>query len=145
LVDGLLAFPIGLIYDKIGLVSLLLTPVFATLVVPMIFMNSFVSALFASIFWGIVMGIYESTARAAIADILPSEGRAYGYGIFGAFYGVAWMSGTIIYGYLYQNLTNYLLLFAILIESIAFIILFITVKQFKDLRNKNVQINKTYT
>jgi len=145
LVDGLLAFPIGLIYDKIGLVSLLLTPVFATLVVPMIFMNSFVSALFASIFWGIVMGIYESTARAAIADILPSEGRAYGYGIFGAFYGVAWMSGTIIYGYLYQNLTNYLLLFAILIESIAFIILLITVKQFKDLRNKNVQINKTYT
>jgi MFS family permease len=142
LVDGLLAFPVGLIYDKIGLVSLLLTPIFATLVVPMILMNSFVSALFASIFWGIVMGIYESTARAAIADILPSEGRAYGYGIFSAFYGVAWMSGTIIYGYLYQNLTNYLLLFTIFTESAALIILLITVKQFKDFRNKDAQINK---
>lgn len=142
LVDGLLAFPIGLIYDKIGLVSLLLTPIFATLVVPAIFMNSFISALFASIFWGIVMGIYESTARAAIADILPSEGRAYGYGIFGMFYGIAWVSGTIIYGYLYQYLSNYMLPFAILIESIAFIILIITVKQFNEFRNR---INKTHT
>jgi len=142
LVDGLLAFPIGLIYDKIGLVSLLLTPIFATLVVPAIFMGGFISALFASIFWGIVMGIYESTARAAIADILPSEGRAYGYGIFGMFYGIAWMSGTIIYGYLYQNSPNYMLPFAILIESIAFIILIITVKQFSEFRNK---INKTHT
>lgn len=142
LVDGLLAFPIGLIYDKIGLVSLLLTPIFATLVVPAIFMNSFISALFASIFWGIVMGIYESTARAAIADILPSEGRAYGYGIFGMFYGIAWVSGTIIYGYLYQYLSNYMLPFAVFIESIAFIILIITVKQFNEFRN---EINKAHT
>jgi len=134
LVDGLLAFPAGLIYDEIGLASLLLTPIFATLVVPMILMNSFVPALLASIFWGIVMGIYESTARAAVADILPSEGRAYGYGVFGAFYGVAWMSGAIIYGYLYQNLTSYLPLFTIFTESAALIILLITVKQFKNFR-----------
>ena len=134
LIDGLLAFPVGLIYDKIGLASLLLTPMFATLVVPMILMDSFVSALLASIFWGIVMGVYESTARAAVAEILPSEGRAYGYGVFGALYGLAWTSGAIIYGYLYQNLTSYLLLFTIFTESAALIILLITVKQFKDLR-----------
>jgi MFS family permease len=136
LVDGLLAFPVGLIYDKIGLVSLLLTPIFAMLVVPMIFMNNFISALFASILWGIVMGMYESTARAAIADILPPEGRVYGYGIFGAFYGIAWMNGTIIYGYLYQNFANYLSLFAISMESIALIILFITAKKFKNFKMK---------
>ncbi|MCR6669701.1 MAG: MFS transporter [archaeon YNP-WB-040] len=136
LVDGLLAFPVGLVYDKIGLVSLLITPVSAALIVPMIFMKSFVSVLFASIFWGVVMGIYESTARAAIADILPPEGRAYGYGVFGLFYGTAWMSGTIAYGYFYQNLTSYLSLFTISIESIALIILLITVKRFKDFRSK---------
>jgi MFS family permease len=134
LIDGILAFPVGLIYDKIGLASLLLTPMFATLVVLMILMNSLVSALLASIFWGIVMGVYESTARAAVADILPSEGRAYGYGVFGALFGLAWMSGAIIYGYLYQNLTSYLLLFTIFTESAALIILLITVKRFKDLR-----------
>jgi len=113
---------------------LLLTPMFATLVVPMILMDSFVSALLASIFWGIVMGVYESTARAAVADILPSEGRAYGYGVFGALFGLAWTSGAIIYGYLYQNLTSYLLLFTIFTESAALIILLITVKRFKDFR-----------
>jgi MFS family permease len=144
LIDGLLAFPVGLIYDKIGLASLLLTPMFATLVVPMILMGSLVSALLASIFWGIVMGVYESTARAAVADILPSEGRAYGYGVFGALFGLAWMSGAIIYGYLYQNLTSYLLLFTIFTESAALIILLITVKQFKDFR-KDAQINKHAT
>ncbi len=137
LVDGILAYPMGLMYDKFGLVSLLLTPIFATLVVPMIFMNSFISALLASIFWGIVMGIYESTARAAIADILPSEGRAYGYGIFGMFYGIAWMGGTIIYGYLYQNLVRYMFLFTISIESLAFIILIIAIKRFKKLKDQS--------
>ncbi|MEM3833223.1 MAG: MFS transporter [Thermoprotei archaeon] len=136
LVDGLLAFPIGLIYDKFGIVSLLLTPLFSVLVVPLILMNTFVSALFSSIFWGTVMGIYESTARAAIADIVPQEGRAYGYGIFGAFYGVAWMLGSIIYGYLYESFIQYMTLFAIIIELLAFIILIITVKRFKESKSK---------
>ncbi|MGQ9544073.1 MAG: MFS transporter [Candidatus Bathyarchaeia archaeon] len=132
LVDGILAFPMGLIYDKVGLVSLLLTPVFAALIVPMIFMNNFISAILASVFWGIVMGVYESTARAAIADILPAEGRAYGYGVFGMLYGVAWMIGTIIYGYLYQNFTSYMLLFNIFTESLAFIFLTVAVKKFGE-------------
>jgi MFS family permease len=138
LVDGILAFPIGLIYDRAGPISLLITPIFATLIVPIILMHNFVSALFVSIFWGIVNGIYESTARAAIADILPNENRAYGYGIFGLFYGTAWMSGSIIYGFLYQNFINYISLFAIIIESTAFILLFITAKQFNNYKKQSL-------
>ncbi|MGB9728459.1 MAG: MFS transporter [Thermoprotei archaeon] len=140
LVDGLLAFPMGLMYDRFGILSLLLTPLFSVLVVPLLLMNTFVSALFASIFWGIVMGIYESTARAAIADVVPSEGRAYGYGIFGTFYGVTWMLGSIIYGYLYENFVQYMTLFAIIIESLAFIILIIAVKRFKGSKSKQIYV-----
>lgn len=136
LVDGLLAFPMGLIYDRFGFVSLLLAPLFSFLVVPVILMNTFVSAFLVSIFWGLVMGIYESTARATIADIVPSEGRAYGYGIFGAFYGVAWMLGSIIYGYLYESFIQYMTLFAVIVESLAFIILIIAVKRFKETKSR---------
>ncbi|MEM3462804.1 MAG: MFS transporter, partial [Candidatus Bathyarchaeia archaeon] len=131
LVDGLLAFPMGLVYDRVGLVSLLLAPMLSALVVLTLFMNNFVSVLLSSIFWGAVMGIYESTARAAIADIVPLEGRTYGYGVFGALFGVAWMAGSIIYGYLYQNLNGLIIPFTITVELSAFISLLISIKIWK--------------
>jgi MFS family permease len=132
LVDGVLAFPIGLIYDRIGLVSLLLAPLFSVLIVPILLMNNFLSALLSSILWGTVMGIYESTARAAIADIVPPEGRAYGYGIFGAFFGAAWMAGSIIYGYLYQNLVRLIIPYIAIVEFLAFVTLLMGRKSLRN-------------
>jgi MFS family permease len=99
--DGFLALPIVLMYDKFGLVSLLLAPIFSILIIPFLFTQDFVSVAIASFFWGIVMAIYESNARAAIADILPENKRAFGYGVFGLGFGVAWMIVSAIYGYLY--------------------------------------------
>ncbi|MEM3714390.1 MAG: MFS transporter [Nitrososphaeria archaeon] len=144
LVDGLLAFPMGLIYDKIGLISLLLAPLFSILIAPTLLMNNFISALLSSIFWGVVMGIYESTARAAIADIVPMEGRAYGYGIFGAFFGATWMIGSIIYGYLYQNFIVFIIPFTMIIESLAFVTLIVSIRNFRKLKTKKSNTSQPF-
>ncbi|MEM1992317.1 MAG: MFS transporter [Nitrososphaerota archaeon] len=129
LVDGFLAFPMGMIYDRVGLASLVVAPVLSALVVPTLVMGDLRLVLLSSVFWGAAMGIYESTARAAIADIVPIEGRAYGYGMFGAFFGMAWMVGSMVYGYLYQHgLVILMVLFAIATESVAIIGLLTSIK-----------------
>ncbi|MEM2910135.1 MAG: MFS transporter [Nitrososphaerota archaeon] len=129
LVDGFLAFPMGMMYDRVGLASLVVAPVLSALIVPTLVMGDPSLVLLSSVFWGAAMGIYESTARAAIADIVPIEGRAYGYGMFGAFFGMAWMVGSMVYGYLYQHgLVTLMVLFAIATESVAIIGLLTSIK-----------------
>jgi MFS family permease len=134
LADGLLALPIGLMYDKFGLVSLLLAPIFSILIIPFLLTQNFIAVVIASVFWGIVIAIYESNARAAIADILPENKRAFGYGVFGLGFGVAWMIGSAIYGYLYEISQSSMIYFALTTEILALILLFIVVKSFKNKR-----------
>ncbi|MCC5994365.1 MAG: MFS transporter [Candidatus Aenigmarchaeota archaeon] len=125
LADGLLALPIGLMYDKFGLVSLIFAPIASILIIPFLFTQNFISVAIASVFWGIVMAIYESNARAAIADILPENKRAFGYGVFGLGFGIAWMIGSAIYGYLYEISPSLIVYFAIITEAVAFILLYV--------------------
>jgi MFS family permease len=134
LADGLLALPIGLMYDKFGLVSLLFAPIFSILIIPFLFTQDFISVAIASVFWGIVMAIYESNARAAIADILPENKRAFGYGVFGLSFGIAWMIGSAIYGYLYEISPSLMIYFALTTEILALIILFFVINLFKKKR-----------
>jgi MFS family permease len=131
LADGLLALPIGLMYDKFGLVSLLFTPIASILIIPFLFAQNFISVAIASVLWGIVMAIYESNARAAIADILSESKRAFGYGVFGLVFGIAWMIGSAIYGYLYENIPFGMIYFVVFTELIASALLYILINKFR--------------
>jgi MFS family permease len=131
LADGLLALPIGLMYDKFGLVSLLFAPIASILILPFLFTQTFISVAIASVLWGTVMAIYESNARATIADILPESKRAFGYGVFGFGFGIAWMIGSAVYGYLYDVSPFSIIYFALATEILALIFLFFVLKLFK--------------
>jgi MFS family permease len=50
--------------------------------------------------WGVTMGCFETIMRASIADLLPLEKRALGYGVYGLVYGASWAIGSFIYVYL---------------------------------------------
>jgi len=131
LADGMLAFPIGLIYDKFGLVSLIFAPIFSILIIPLLLTQNLIAVSIASVFWGAVMAIYESNARAAIADILPQNKRAIGYGTFGLTFGIAWMLGSAIYGYLYEISKISMIYFSLIAEIIALIFLLFTIAKIK--------------
>ena len=77
------------------------------------------------------MAIYESNARAAIADILPQNKRAIGYGAFGLTFGIAWMLGSAIYGYLYEISKISMIYFSLIAEIIALIFLLFTIAKIK--------------
>ena len=102
-VDGVVALIIGKAYDKIGLKTLISIPLLTLLIPFFAFSSSYGFALFGIILWGAVMGIHETVMRAAIADLIPMERRGAAYGIFNTVYGVSFLVGSAVMGFLYDK------------------------------------------
>jgi MFS-type transporter involved in bile tolerance (Atg22 family) len=60
------------------------------------------TAIAGVLVWGAVLGIQESTMRAAIADLVPAARRGTAYGIFAAGLGGATLVGGLLTGALYD-------------------------------------------
>jgi len=54
--------------------------------------------------WGVGMGAQESIIRAVVADMVPRDRRATGYGVFNAGFGLAWFAGSVLIKRLKQGL-----------------------------------------
>ena len=119
--DALAALGSGYLYDRVGLRGLAVAlPL--TALVPFLSFSATPSLVWAgAIAWGAVMGIHESTMRAAVADLVPDTMRGTGYGVFTAIYGLAWLAGATIIGELYA--TSFLVVagFAVATQAAAFI------------------------
>ncbi|MCX7726999.1 MAG: MFS transporter [Chitinispirillaceae bacterium] len=133
-VDAAVAIIAGKLYDKYGIVTLSIIP-FATLLIPLlVFTGSNLLAITTGIIlWGIVMGIHETTMRAAIADLTELKKRGTGYGIFNTSYGIAWFIGSALIGYFYDKNRSLILIFSILTQIIS-LLLFLS---FYSLPKKN--------
>jgi len=120
-VDALVALIVGKVYDKAGLISLVIIP-FLTIPLPFLaFSHSYALAVASVVLWGAIMAIQETTMRAAIADITPVDRRGSAYGIFNTIYGAAWFAGSAVLGLLYEQPRMYLFIFVVAIEVIAFV------------------------
>ncbi len=99
--DAITAVPIGLLYDKVGLKSLLLTPLIALLIPITLTSADPLMLPLTATFWGIAMAAYETTMRAALADLVEPSNRAIAYGAFNLAVGASWMLGSLSISYLY--------------------------------------------
>jgi len=98
-IDAPVALLSGYLYDKFG-IRILILP-FIISVFPPIFtmLNADLTTLvIASIFFGAILGIQESTYRAAVTRFTPTSSRGTAYGIFNAAYGVGFIISGGIYG-----------------------------------------------
>lgn len=106
LTDAAVAIPIGIVYDKLKFKSLYIAPLSALGTVLILLINlhgvTKTMAYASSALWGVTMGCFETIMRASIADILPPEKRAMGYGVFGLVYGISWTLGAFVFAYLLQ-------------------------------------------
>ena len=120
-VDAIIALPIGLLYDRIGLRSVVLAPLTAIPITPLLFMvGGRVGLYLAAIPWGLTMGIVETIMRASVADIAPVEVRSLAYGIYSSSIGFAWFTGSLIMAYMYQvGLINTIIILTIILEATA--------------------------
>ena len=100
--DALAALGSGWLYDRISLRGLIVVLPLTVLVPLFAFQDSPGLIWVGAVLWGTVMGVHESTLRAAVADLVPTTRRGTAYGIFTATYGVAWLAGSTVIGALYS-------------------------------------------
>jgi len=120
-IDAGVALGVGRLYDRNGLVVLIGAPV-ATVAALLVFATSTVLVWIGAIFWGAILGIQESTLRAAVADLARSASRATAYGIFNAIYGFALLVGGTALGFLYERSILEVALFVTATEVIAVVL-----------------------
>ncbi len=111
----------GWLYDRVGRRSLALVPVLTALVPLLAFKLSPWLAVAGILIWGLVMGIQESTMRAAVADIIPAQRRGTAYGVFALGFGIASLIGGATIGYLYDRSIHELISVVLVIEAAAFV------------------------
>ncbi|SCL40989.1 Major Facilitator Superfamily protein [Micromonospora pallida] len=101
-VDAVAALASGWLYDRVGVRILAAVPVLTALIPLAAFTTTWATAVAGVLAWGAVLGIQESTMRAAIADIVPADRRGTAYGIFAAGLGGATLVGGLLTGTLYE-------------------------------------------
>ncbi len=117
--DAVVALTAGKTYDRVGLKVLLMIPLLTFFIPFFAFSSTFSFTVISVILWGAVMGIHETVMRAAIADLTPIRKRGSAYGIFNTAYGLSWLFGGVIMGFLYDISIIYLILFVALMEMIS--------------------------
>ena len=100
-VDAGVALITGRAYDRRGLGVLLTLPLLSIGILAA-FSTSLALVWLGAVVWGAVMGIQESTLRAAVGDLSEPGARATAYGVFNAVYGLALMAGGAALGFLYD-------------------------------------------
>lgn len=121
-VDAVAALASGWLFDRVGLKVLLVLPVLAAAVPWLGFSNIAALAVAGVLVWGAAMGVQESTMRAGVAGLAPVARRGSAYGMFTACYGLAWLAGSVLIGWLYEYSTLALAVTVTAVQAAAMVI-----------------------
>lgn len=127
LADAFAALFFGWLYDRIGMLSLMISSIISSVFSVFIFsFNTPISVIIGIILWGIGMGAQESILKSAVATIVPKEKRSTGFGIFETAFGLFWFLGSWLMGILYDSSIISLIIFSI-VTQLASVPLFYSV------------------
>jgi len=118
-VDAMAALILGRLFDRLGMAVIMAVSLLSALFAPLVFLGGFDLALLGMVLWGIGMGAQESIIKAALADMVPRDRRATGYGIFNTGFGLFWFLGSALMGLLYDVSLSALIAFSVLIQLLA--------------------------
>lgn len=133
-IDAIIGLLFGKLYDKLKIkfqnknqesYLLLLIPISTAFVPFLIFTKSLILILFGAILLGVVMAGQETIMKAVVADITPINKRSSGFGIFNLAFGLAFLLGSTLIGYLYDYSINVLIIVLAIIEILAIAVLFL--------------------
>jgi len=118
-VDAVAALILGRLFDRLGLPVIMGTAALSAFFAPLVFLGGFNLALLGMVLWGIGMGSLESIIKAALAEMVPRDRRATGYGIFNAGFGLFWFLGSALMGVLYEFSLGALVAFSVTAQLLA--------------------------
>jgi MFS family permease len=118
-VDAVAALVLGHLFDRLGMPVIMVTAVLSAFFAPLVFLGGFKLALLGMVLWGIGMGSLESIIKAALAGMVPRDRRATGFGLFNAGFGVFWLLGSALMGFLYDFSLGALVAFSVTAQLLA--------------------------
>lgn len=118
-VDAIAALILGILYDKQGMKVVLFSILISLASVPLIFLSGLSGIIVGIILWGIGMGAQESVLRAIVAQLVPKEKRASGYGVFHSLFGLASFGGSFLLGFLYDYSLIAMLSFSVIAQTLS--------------------------
>ncbi|GBC74446.1 hypothetical protein HRbin05_00486 [archaeon HR05] len=127
-VDALIAIIVGHIFDRKGLLVLILVPLTTLPIAPLAFSTNPTFIVAGAVLWGIVMGMQETIMRASIATMVDRARLATAYGLFNGIYGIAWFSGSIMMGMLYESSVLGVITFSVTLSIASMLLLLVMLK-----------------
>ena len=118
-VDAVAALVLGRLFDRLGMPVIMGTAALSAFFAPLVFWGGFKLALLGMVLWGIGMGSLESIIKAALAEMVPRDRRATGFGLFNAGFGVFWLLGSALMGFLYDFSLGALVAFSVTAQLLA--------------------------
>lgn len=121
--EGLSGLFLGPLFDRYGLIVLLIAVLCVAFFPLLVFSNIFSLALLGTVLWGIGMGVQETVMRAYVATIVTPEKRATAYGYLNGIYGTAWLIGSLIIGLTYDYSVTGVIIISCLLQLMSIPIL----------------------
>jgi predicted MFS family arabinose efflux permease len=117
---GAISAPVfGKLLDKMGLPVLLASFAVSAFFAPLVFLAGARGELMGMILWGMGLGAQDACLKGTLSSIVPGGKRSTGFGIFDAWFGVAWFAGSAIMGLLYQQSLTALVIFSVVLQLLA--------------------------
>ena len=113
------ALVFGRLYDKKGIIVVLIAFFVAALFAPFVFFGTFWWALFGMILWGLGLGVQESMLKAILTPVLAINKRSTGFGVFDTVFGIAWFVGSAALGLLYDTSIFGLVILSVVLQLLA--------------------------
>jgi MFS family permease len=104
---------LGHLLDRAGTVAVLIGIVASAAATPLAFLGRGWIAELGIAIWGVGTTVQDSLFVALVADITAEENRSTAFGVFDTIYGIAWLAGSVVLGFLYDHLIWALVLLSV--------------------------------
>jgi len=118
-IAGLSSLILGKLFDKVGSSVILIALAISSFAAFFAFSGQLLSAFVGVILLGVSLGVQESLFKAALSDTVSKEKRATAFGLFDGVFGIAWLLGNIVMGFLYTKSIPDAIIFSVLIQLAA--------------------------
>ena len=118
-VNGLTALIFGKLFDRFGILALVLGIAISALSLPFCFLGGFGLAVAGVACWASGMGVQDATLRSAIAQVVSMNKRGTAFGVFNGVFGVSWFLGSAAMGALYDHSLTALVIFGLVAQLAA--------------------------
>lgn len=116
-VNGLAALIFGRLYDRFGMIILVLGSTIGLLALPLGFLTGATGAVWSVVCWATGLGAQDATLRSGIAQVVSMNKRGSAFGAFNGVYGVMWFLGSLVMGALYSHSLGALVAFGVATQA----------------------------